>query len=97
MFYIYILYSVSSNKYYVGYSNDYQRRFIGHDTSERITYTGKHRLWILKAAFECSLVESDAINVERFIKRQKSRRLLELLSDPTFTPFGHLVQLVRVP
>lgn len=73
MFYIYLLYSASADKYYVGYSNDYQRRFIEHNTTERITYTAKHRPWILKAVFECSIVETEAIRIERFIKKQKSR------------------------
>ncbi len=97
MFYIYILFSPSSNKYYIGYTNDYLRRLTEHNSSERITYTGKHRPWILKAVFECGSSKSQAIKIERFIKKQKSRKLIELLCDATFIPSIDLAQLVRVP
>jgi putative endonuclease len=97
MFYIYILYSVSFDKYYVGFTNNLERRLMEHNTTESITYTSKHRPWVMKAAFECSLSESEAVRIERFIKRQKSRKLIELLCNPTFAPTGELAQLVRVP
>ncbi len=96
MFYIYILYSPSSDKYYVGYSNDYQRRLIEHNTTERITYTSKHRPWFLKAAFEC-LSESEAMKIEKFIKKQKSRKFIETICNPCSKLMGQLAQLVRVP
>jgi putative endonuclease len=35
--------------------------------------------------------------MEKYIKRQKSRNLLEKLIDPEFIPTGTLAQLVRVP
>ena len=96
MFYIYILFSKSSDVYYVGYSNDVLRRLIEHNTALHLTYTSKHRPWVLKAAFECSHVEAEAIKVERFIKKQKSRGLIEkmILGTPLT---GILSQLVRVP
>ncbi|WP_082911433.1 GIY-YIG nuclease family protein [Pedobacter psychrophilus] len=47
MFYLYILYSISSNKYYLGYSEDPERRLLEHNNSERVTYTSKHRPWII--------------------------------------------------
>jgi len=97
MYYIYILNSATSNKYYVGYSSDPQRRLIEHNTKPFNTYTSKHRPWVLKACFECGEIEQQAIEVERFIKKQKSRKLLEQLCDISFTPSGFLAQLVRVP
>ena len=97
MFYIYILYSFSSNKYYIGYTNNYQRRLLEHNTTERVTYTSKHRPWILKAVFECSTEETEAIRMEKFIKSQKSRKLIEQLCNPDFIPSEKLAQLVRVP
>ena len=50
MFYIYILFSSTSKKYYVGYSNDPQRRVLEHNTKPFNTYTSKHRPWNLVAA-----------------------------------------------
>lgn len=96
MFYIYILYSASADKYYVGYSNDYRQRLIAHNTSDRLTYTSKHRPWELKAAFEAGEDEGKAIIVEKFIKKQKSRSLIEALVRGEKL-HGELAQLVRVP
>ena len=97
MFYIYIIYSPSADKHYVGYSSDPQRRLIEHNTKPFNTYTSKYRPWILKAVFECNEKEAEAIKIERFIKKQKSRKLIEQLIDEKFTPSGYLAQLVRVP
>ena len=97
MYYIYIIYSESSDLYYVGYTNDPKRRLIEHNTNPRITFTSKHRPWIMKALFECGMSASKAVLIERFIKKQNSRKLIELLINPCFIPVGKLSQLVRVP
>jgi putative endonuclease len=102
MYYIYILYSSVSDKFYVGYSTDPQRRLIEHNTKPFNTYTSKHRPWMLKACFECSKDEKETMSIERFIKKQKSRKLLEMLCDSTFIPNGALalpivIGMVRVP
>ncbi|HCN84806.1 MAG TPA: hypothetical protein DIT07_14485, partial [Sphingobacteriaceae bacterium] len=96
MFYLYILYSSGSDVYYVGYSNDYVRRFEEHNHSLHTTYTSKHRPWKLKAVYSCGADESLAVRIERFVKKQKSRKLIEkLIVGTVFT--GILTQLVRVP
>ena len=97
MYYIYILYSDVAAKYYVGYTDEPQRRLVEHNTKPFNTYTSKYRPWILKAVFECNEKEAEAIKIERFIKKQKSRKLIEQLIDEKFTPSGYLAQLVRVP
>lgn len=97
MYFIYIIFSDSTNLYYLGYTNDPNRRLIEHNTNPRNTFTSKHRPWIMKAFFQCGMSESQAIMIERFIKKQKSRRLLELLCDPNYVPTGKLAHLVRVP
>jgi putative endonuclease len=98
MYYIYILYSGSSALYYVGYTNNYPRRLKEHNEQENFnTFTSKHRPWELKAVFECGYLEKEAVKIERFIKKQKSRTLLEKLSNPEFILTGALAQLVRVP
>ena len=96
-FYIYILHSLIANKYYVGYSNDPFRRLIEHNSTPFNSYTSKFRPWELKACFYCGTDEKRAITLERFIKKQKSRTLLEKLINPDFIPDGFLAQLVRVP
>ncbi|HUS00973.1 MAG TPA: GIY-YIG nuclease family protein, partial [Chitinophagaceae bacterium] len=79
MYYIYILYSETSDLYYVGYTNDYQRRVEQHNESPNNTYTSKHHPWIIKALFECGDNEAKAMRLEKFIKKQKSKVFLEKL------------------
>jgi putative endonuclease len=81
----------------VAYSIDPQRRLIEHNTKPFNTYTGKYRPWVLKACFECGKSEQQAMELERFIKKQKSRKLLEQLCDSSSIPSGILARLVRVP
>ena len=97
MYFIYIIYSESADLYYVGYTSDPQRRLLEHNTKPFNTFTSKHRPWVMKALFECGTSASKGINIERFIKKQKNRRLIEMLCNPDFIPVSELSQLVRVP
>ena len=97
MFYIYVLYSKSSDIYYVGHSENPWNRIAQHNTKEEGTYSSKHQPWSLVATFEAGETRSEALILERFIKKQKSRRLIERLIDIEFIPDGKLAQLVRVP
>ncbi len=95
MFYIYFIYSASSDIYYVGHSDNYSCRLEQHNNSDRDTFSKKHRPWELKAAFEVGNDRGTAIKIERFIKKQKSRKLIEPISDRL--PFYHFVIILRVP
>ena len=80
MFYIYILYSQKSDKYYIGLTTDVGRRLKEHNNpSENKKYTSKHLQWEMKAYFECSDSRGEGLIIERFIKNQKSRVFLEKL------------------
>ncbi|RZK34474.1 MAG: GIY-YIG nuclease family protein [Pedobacter sp.] len=96
MFYLYILHSVTSDRYYVGYTNNPERRLREHNNKEFTTYTSKHRPLVLMAVYECGEMEADAIKIKRFIKKQKSRSLIEKLIQGCEL-VGILAQLVRVP
>lgn len=97
MFYLYILYSVSSDLYYVGTTEHPWRRLEEHNSDPKDTFTSKHRPWILKALFEVGSTRGEAVKLERFIKKQKSRTLLKRLVDKDFKPKGKLALLVRAP
>ena len=98
MFYIYILYSACADKYDIGHTDDVQRRIIEHNEQKNFgTYLSKFRPWKLAAYFEYGNDRSAAIKLERFIKRQHSRKLIEQLIDPEFEPAGNLAPWVRVP
>src|SRR5688572_30806433 len=93
-----MLYSVKADKYYVGYSSNPQLRVKQHNGQDCFnTYTSKFRPWELMALFECGEKESTAMELEKFIKKQHSRKLIEQLLNPDFIPTGKLAQLVRVP
>jgi putative endonuclease len=51
----------------------------------------------MAALFECSEDLGAVRKIENFIKKNKSRTLLEWLIDPHNIPTGQLAQLVRVP
>ncbi|WP_341900113.1 GIY-YIG nuclease family protein [Fluviicola taffensis] len=95
-YYVYILYSPLLDKYYVGYSSDPWLRLKQHNENVDDKYTGRAKDWQLACVF-LTETKSEAISIERFIKKQKSRKLLELLIDINFNPNGRLAQLVRVP
>ena len=98
MFYIYFIYSASSDIYYIGHSDNPWRRLIEHNTSEFQSFTAKHTPWILKAIFECGNSRTEAIKLEKFIKKQKSRKLVEAMIDskPLYGILVHLV-FVKLP
>ena len=97
MYFVYILHSPCANMYYVGHTNDPSRRTDQHLKNHSKTFTGKYSDWELKALFEAGHSRSVAMKVENFIKKQKSRTLIEKLVDPEFSPSGILAQLVRAP
>ncbi len=81
MYYVYILYSGVSDKYYVGHTDDVVRRLKEHNELSESSYTSKHRPWTLKAYFQISEDRGLAMRVERFIKKQKSRKFIEKILD----------------
>ncbi len=81
----------------MGSTNDWSRRLIEHNHSEKNTYTSKYRPWKILVVFVAGESRSQALEIERFIKAQKSRKLIEKLVDTSFKPDGKLSQLVRVP
>ena len=72
MYYIYILKSLPAEKYYIGYSLDPWKRLFEHNNDPRNTFTSKYRPWDLKAVFQVSPTEKDAMAIEKFNKSQKS-------------------------
>jgi len=95
IFYIYILYSAQADKYYVGHTHQPEVRLNQHRNNPTEKFTGKFSDWSMKALFEVGERKGDADKIEKWIKRQKSRKLSELLIDPMFTPQDMLARLVR--
>lgn len=77
-FIVYILFSVSNEKYYVGYTSDkLTERIRKHNTNHK-GFTGKKNDWELKY-FEQFSNKSEALEREREIKKWKSKRMIEKL------------------
>ena len=77
MYYLYILYSAEADKYYIGHSHDPWQRLEQHLSNSGEKYTGSYRDWKLVAVFDISSSKGDADKIEKLIKRQKSRTLIE--------------------
>ena len=76
--YVYILFSVSKNSYYVGYTgDDLQKRLRKHNTNHK-GFTGHVGDWKLMY-HEIFDIKSDAMKREEQIKKWKSRKLIEKL------------------
>jgi putative endonuclease len=77
MHHLYILYSPSSDKFYVGETYNINERILKHNQH---SYTGSFTKiandWQLVLAFEC-VDRNDALYLENFIKRMKSKVFIE--------------------
>ena len=76
-YHVYIIYSLSKNRYYVGQTEDIERRLEDHRNS-RSGYTKGVKDWELKWSLLVSGRE-EALKLESKIKKKKSRRYLECL------------------
>jgi putative endonuclease len=79
VFYVYIILSEFSGFYYIGHSDDPERRLFEHNNIDKDTYTSKHRPWKIVFEYPVSETRSDAIIIERYLKKRKSKLLLENL------------------
>ena len=81
MFFIYILFSEKLNRYYVGTTDDVERRLLEHNSIVYPdSFTSKGIPWQLKFKYTCDSSEQ-AYKLERFIKKMKSRKFIERLID----------------
>ena len=78
MYHVYLLYSPSSDKYYVGQTSDLEVRLQYHNELNPNSYTSKHRPWTLCKAIAVA-DQAHAIRMERSIKKRKSRNFIERL------------------
>ncbi len=78
-YYVYILYSTSLNKYYVGSTKDVCSRLEKHLQSHK-GFTGKAKDWVLKHT-ETFSSKSESIKREFQIKKWKSRKMIERLFE----------------
>ena len=81
MFFVYILESVSSGRYYIGYSESPERRLVEHN-SGKVKSTRPFRPW-KKVYLEEHSTEVGAMRREKELKAKKSRLYLTKLIGQT--------------
>lgn len=74
MFTLYILYSVKLDRYYVGYTNNIERRLSEHNRLKG-KYTDIGIPWVLVYSEEYK-TKKEAMDRERFIKNKKSKQFI---------------------
>ena len=75
MFYVYIIYSSSLEKYYVGSTDNVERR-LGQHNAGRGNFTSKGCPWILIVSIELSS-RSEAVRLEHKVKKRGIKRYLQ--------------------
>ena len=75
---VYILYSATKNKFYIGFtSDDLEERIRKHNSNHK-GFTGNVNDWVL-SYFESFELKAEAFAREREIKKWKSRKKIEEL------------------
>ncbi|HET7001078.1 MAG TPA: GIY-YIG nuclease family protein [Puia sp.] len=72
MFTVYVLYSASFDKIYIGFTNDLKRRFLFHNQLEKKGWTSRFRPWIVLYLEEYSN-KADAMRREKELKSSRGR------------------------
>ena len=75
-YFVYILYSSSIDKYYTGFTEDYEKRFAFHNSEKNRIWTKRGRPWELKKVFRFD-TKREALQAEKFIKQQRNRAYME--------------------
>ena len=79
-FIVYIIFSSTKNKFYIGYTSDLEERIIRHNQKSK-GFTGNTNDWKI-VYIESFTTKSEAISREKQIKSWKSRnKIQELISN----------------
>ncbi len=78
MYYIYILYSKTIDKYYIGSTSNVENRLAFHNSARNKIWSKRGQPWenVFEHEFES---KKQALKAERFIKNQKSRKFIQKL------------------
>jgi len=77
-YFVYVLYSEKCAKYYVGHTNDLERRLYEHNHSKGGKFSKVFSLWTL-VHYERYGSREEAVKREKEIKGRKSRKYIESL------------------
>jgi len=88
-YYLYILRSEVKETYYIGLSNNPERRLHFHNTDDRKAHTSRFRPWklVYSHAFDS---KENAMAAEQKVKSWKSKKMIQLLIDGTINIENYL-------
>ena len=75
MFYVYVLLSLKDKKFYIGFTNDVERRLKEHNSGKNIST--KSRLPLKLIYYEAHLSKADAERREKYFKTTKGKSTLK--------------------
>lgn len=75
MFTVYVLYSLTHDKIYIGYTSNLEQRFLSHNELGKKGYTVKYRPWEI-AHTEVFATKADAAAREKSLKTAAGRRFV---------------------
>lgn len=76
-FLVYIIYSVTLDRFYVGYTCDLKRRMVEHNTCQSV-FTAASNDWELRWSRQF-MNRQEAIQKEKKIKKKKGRKDIDLV------------------
>jgi len=74
-FNVYILYGKSAGLYYIGHTNDIQRRLVQHNDIKAAGFTKRYQPWELISTEKFS-TRAEAMQRERYLKSLKNKERL---------------------
>ena len=75
---VYILYSQKLNRYYIGYTSDFDMRLEFHKNANTRKFTYNATDWILFLKIDCT-TKNQALSIEKHIKNMKSKTYIQNL------------------
>ena len=84
MHFLYIIYSRSTDKFYIGETYNVMERVEKHNSHYYpSSYTKIAQDWEMVLSFEC-INENNAIYLEKFVKKMKSKKFIKkIIADPS--------------
>ena len=76
---VYILYSIKLNRFYIGFTSDFDVRIEFHKNAEYHKFTANADDWQLFFKIECDN-KLQGLNIEKHIKKMKSKTYIENLT-----------------
>lgn len=81
MFFVYVLFSKKLNRYYIGTTDNVEKRLFEHNSGLYVnSFTTRGIPWELSLSYTCESSEK-AYKLEAFIKRMKSKKFIERLIE----------------